>query len=55
MCCEFELDLIFLFIMTGVSILIVCIDLEVIKKMFQEYLLITNYIDNDTYHNCYKP
>lgn len=57
MCCclEFDFDNVFLFIMTGVSALIVFIDLKVLEKMFQEYFLLANYLDHETYDGCYKP
>ena len=55
MCCEFDFDNVFLFIMTGVSGLIVFIDLKVLEKMFEEYFLLKNYLDVDTYNGCYKP
>merc|ERR1711939_943822 len=54
-CCELDFDNVFLFIMTGVSGLIVFIDLKVLEKMFEEYFLLKNYLDTDTYNGCYKP
>ena len=53
--CEFNLDNIFLFVMTAVSGLIVCIDLKVLEKMFEEYFLLKHYLDHETYMTCYKP
>ena len=53
--CELNLDNIFLFVMTGVSALIVVIDLKVLEKMFEEYFLLRHYLDHETYFNCYKP
>jgi len=41
--------------MTGISTLIVAIDMKLVKKMFEEYFLLGNYIDNETYTHCYKP
>ena len=55
MCCELNLDNIFLFVMTAVSGLIVAIDLKVLEKMFEEYVLLKHYLDHDTYFGCYKP
>lgn len=55
MCCEFNLDNIFLFVMTAVSGLIVCIDMKVLEKMFEEYFLLSHYLDKETYQTCYKP
>ena len=53
--CELNLDNIFLFVMTGVSALIVVIDLKVLEKMFEEYFLLRHYLDHETYFSCYKP
>jgi len=55
MCCELDFDNIFLFIMTGVSAMIVFIDLKVLEKMFEEYFLLKHYLDDNTYLGCYKP
>ena len=41
--------------MTGVSCLIVYIDLTVLEKMFEEYFLLKHYLDHNTYDGCYAP
>ena len=57
MCCEngINIDHIFLTIMTGLAILILYIDLKVLEEMFKEFFLIKNYVDPETYSNCYQP
>ena len=59
MCCvtcdDLSIDHIFLTIMTGVSVLILYVDLKVLEQMFVEFFLIQYYIDDETYVECYKP
>ena len=50
-----DLDNIFLLIMTGVSLLIVGIDLKVLEKMFEEYFILSHFMDRNAYLQCYKP
>ena len=38
-----------------VSLIIVIVDVEVLKKTFLEYFQLKNYLDTETYQQCYKP
>ena len=53
--CECDFDNIFLGIMTIISGLIVFVDLKVLQKMFEEYFMMSHYLDSVTYNECYKP
>ena len=53
--CECDFDNIFLGIMTIISGLIVFVDLKVLEKMFEEYFMMSHYLDSVTYNQCYKP
>lgn len=55
MCDSFNADNIFLLIMTGVSCLIVYVDLEVLEKMFEEYFVLRHYMNEFSYNECYAP
>ena len=48
--CECDFDNIFLGIMTIISGLIVFVDLKVLEKMFEEYFMMSQYLDNITYN-----
>ena len=52
---ECDIDNAFLLIMTGVSGLMVAVDLKVLEKMFEEYFTLKHYLSDDTFHGCYKP
>ena len=50
-----DCDTIFLIILTGVSFMILAIDVKVLEKMFQEMFKVQEYLDAKTYNQCYLP
>ena len=55
MCCDFDFDNLFLLLMTGVCCMITFIDVKVLEKMFEEYFMMSHYLDSNTYNTCYRP
>lgn len=53
-CDEVIIDYIFLTLMTGMAIVILYIDVEVLANMFQQFLLTEYYLDHEMYQNCYR-
>lgn len=45
-----DCDTIFLILLTGVSLMILAIDVKVLEKMFQEMFRVQEYLDDRTYH-----
>lgn len=49
-----DCDTVFLAVLTGISFLILAVDLKVLEKMYQEYFKVGQYLDPNMYHDCYK-
>lgn len=54
-CCDFDFDNVFLLLMTAVCVMITYVDVKVLEKMFEEYFMMSHYLDQNTYNQCYKP
>ena len=48
-------DHFFLLIMTAMSFLILYVDLKVLEEMFKELFIMKNFVEPNTYTNCYEP
>ena len=42
-------------LLTFVALAVVFLDVEVLKKTFQEYFQLKTFLDSETYDGCYKP
>lgn len=42
-------------LLLAISVAVVVVDVEVLRKTFAEYAQLKNYLDHETYHECYKP
>jgi len=50
-----DCDNIFLIILTGISFLILAVDVKILQKLFEEFFKVQMYLDHDIYDSCYKP
>lgn len=44
-----DCDSIFLMVLTGISFMILAVDIKVLEKMFQEYFKLKYYLPQETY------
>lgn len=50
-----DCDTIFLIILTGLSFLILAVDIKILQKLFEEFFTVSLYLSKDVYDECYKP
>lgn len=50
-----DCDTIFLIILTGLSFMILAVDIKILQKLFEEFLKVSLYLSSDVYNECYKP
>ena len=50
-----DCDNIFLIILTGISFLILAVDVKILQKLFEEFFKVQMYLDHEIYDSCYKP
>lgn len=48
-------DDIFLVLLSGMTMLILIVDMLELYNLFDEFFRVQNYIDEHTYNHCYKP
>ena len=53
--CKSVCDNFTLKLLTITSLVIVLVDIDILKKTFKEYFQLKDYLDDETYNQCYKP
>ena len=48
-------DDMFLFVLSLMTLIILIVDILMLKTEFEEFFLMSNYISENTYNNCYRP
>lgn len=50
-----DCDSIFLIILTGLSFMILAVDVKILQKLFEEFFKVGLYLSKEVYNECYKP